>query len=228
ATKIAIASELSKRWSPGLRHELSLTVAALLARQGWTVDDAIDLVRAVVREASDNELTDRLTCVRTTFQCYARNEAISGNDTLDAFLGQSGAGLIRQWCLPKGSRQLVPNTNSLQHAVDLSTDATAADGFAEAFKGEIIFCNGHWYRQGNQVFEPTSDVIVQGLAKQFFQNEVEKNSSGPLALSHFRGCLNRTRINAAVELSRAHFNVSTDEIDSKPNLVGCSDGGVLS
>src|SRR5262249_34084706 len=101
-------------------------------------------------------------------------------------------------------------------------------GFAEAFKGEIIFCNGHWYRQGNQVFEPTSDVIVQGLAKQFFQNEVEKNSSGPLALSHFRGCLNRTRINAAVELSRAHFNVSTDEIDSKPNLVGCSDGGVLS
>ena len=228
ATKIAIATELSKRWAPGIRHQLTLSVSALLARQNWIVGDVVHLIQAVAAEAGDDELPDRISSVQTTFQRYARNEAISGNDTLDAFLGQSSAESIRQWCLPKESRKVASLTSSLQHAVDLSTDATAADGFTEAFKDEIIFCNGHWYRQDKQVFEPTSDVMVQGLAKRFFQNEVGKNSSGPLALSHFRSCLNRTRINAAVELSRAHFNVSTEEIDSNPDLVGCSDGYVLS
>jgi putative DNA primase/helicase len=226
ATKIAIATELRKRWAPGIRHQLTLSVSALLARQNWIVGDVVHLIKAVATEAGDDELSDRINCVQTTFQRYARNEAISGDERLDALLGQSSAESIRHWSLVK-SRQVVPVNDSLHHVADLSTDATAADSFAEAFKGEIIFCNGHWYRQRNQVFEPTSDVIVQGLAKQFFQNEVEKSSSGPLALSHFRSCLNRTRINAAVELSRAHFNVPTDEIDSKPDLVGCSDGHVL-
>jgi len=184
------------------------------------------LVRAVVREANDNELTDRLTCVRTTFEKHARNEAISGDQHLVSLLGTESAERIKQLCLAEGNRTLLSN-HQPQKFVDLSTDANASDAFAAAFQNEIIFSNGHWYRRHNQVFEPTSDVIVQGLAKQFFQNEVGRNTGGYFVTPSLRSWLNRTRINAAVELSRAYFDVSADEIDSQPDLVGCSDGHVL-
>jgi hypothetical protein len=163
--------------------------------------------------------------VQTTFDRHARNEAISGDERLDALLGQSSAESIRQWCSAKANRQVIPVTDSC--VADLSTDASAADAFAEAFKDEIIFCNGHWYRRHNQVFEPTLDVIVQSLAKQLFQNVVVTNNFGPFPVSSFKSCLNRTRINAAVELSRARFNVAGDAIDSATDFVGCSDGHVL-
>jgi putative DNA primase/helicase len=227
ATKIAIATELRKRWAPGIRHQLTLSVSALLARQNWIVGDVVHLIKAVATEVGDDELPDRINCVQTTFQRYARNEAISGDESLDALLGQSSAESLRQWCSAKGNRQVIPVTGSLHHVAYLSTDASAADVFAEAFKGEMIFCNGHWYRRHNQVFEPTSDVIVQGLAKQLFQNEVVTNNFGPFQVSPFKSCLNRTRINAAVELSRARFNVAGDAIDSATDFVGCSDGHVL-
>jgi hypothetical protein len=119
ATKIAIASELSKRWAPGIRHELALSVAALLARQNWIIDDVMDLIQGIATVSDDDELSDRINCVQTTFQRYARSEAISGDESLDTFLGPRSAGLIRQWCSAKGSREVVAIANPLHHVADL-------------------------------------------------------------------------------------------------------------
>ena len=230
ATKISIATELSKRWMPGSRHELSLSISALLARQGWIADDVINLIRAVAAVAADGNLQDRLSCVLTTFDKYARDEAISGDDTLDAVLGRSSVDRIKKWCANrKGTaRQVIPVTHaSSQHFPDLSSDANAADAFAAKFNDEIIYSDGKWYLRCHQVFEPSNDAIVQGLAKEFFQGEVAKTYLSSLGPSPLRGCLNRARINAAVELSRSNLSVRPSSIDSRTDLVGCSDGSIL-
>jgi Bifunctional DNA primase/polymerase, N-terminal len=58
-SKIAIATLLYKAWSPGSRHELTLSTAAMLARLGWSGTEVRDLVTAIATEANDEELSVR-------------------------------------------------------------------------------------------------------------------------------------------------------------------------
>ena len=231
--QIAIAHELSKVWSPGNRHELTLCTAAMLARLGWPEKDVRDLIGAIAAETNDEELQDRLTAVETTFAAYVQGKQISGNDKLGQIIGQEAAEDIHKWaCSPDALKQValvpspIPNPISATLA-DLTNDSGAADAFAAKFKDDLIYCNREWFRRKNQVFEPISPEIVQGLAKDFFQDQVGKVVFGPLALSPIKSCLTRARINAAVELSRSQFHVGPDNIDGNVEAVGCKDGGVL-
>ena len=79
----------------------------------------------------------------------------------------------------------------------------------------------------NQVFEPAEPAIVQGLAKDFLQEEVGKVTAGPVAYPPLKSCLTRTRINAAIDLSRAQLYVEPASLDENPDLAGCCDGNVL-
>ncbi len=233
-SQIAIAHELSKVWSLGNRHELTLCAAAMLARLGWPEKDVRDLVRAIVHETNDKELQDRLTAVETTFAAYAHRRQISGDDRLGQIIGQEVAEDIYKWACSPDALQLpnLPSDSSMANPIstalgDLSNDFGAADAFAAAFKNDLIYCNKEWFRRKYQVFEPVSPEIVQGLAKDFFQDQVGKVGFGPLALSPVKSCLGRARINAAVELSRSLFHVGPDNIDGNVEAVGCKDGSVL-
>ena len=69
--------------------------------------------------------------------------------------------------------------------------------------------------------------VVQGLAKDFLQDQVGKVTAGHLAYSPLKSCLTRTRINAVIELSRSQLHVQSDTLDENRDLAGCSDGSVL-
>jgi putative DNA primase/helicase len=233
-SKIAIATELYKTWSPGIRHRLTLSVAAVLARFGWNVTEVSELVTEIARESNDEELQDRLACVESTFAEYAQGRPISGDESLIQLVGTETAARIRKWA--SSPEALKPHAFIASSAVtnppsttsgDLSTDSGAADAFATAFKNRLIYCNKEWFRRKNQVFEPVPGEIVQGLAKVYLQTEVGKVGPGPLVLSPLKGCLTRARINAAVELSRSKFHVEPDHIDGNIHVIGSSDGSVL-
>jgi len=233
-SKIAIATELSKFWSPGIRHELTLCTAAMLARLRWSVIEARDLIEAIARETQDDQLQDRLTAVDSTFAAYAQGNQISGDERLGQIIGANSAEGIRKWaCSPESLR--LPKSRSYSEIAnptsciltDLSTDAGCADAFATAFKGRLVYCNKEWFQRQNQVFEPVSAEIVQGLAKEFLQSQVGNLHLGPVGISPFKSCLTRGRINAAVELSRSKFHVEADQMDRQAYIIGCSDGSVL-
>jgi hypothetical protein len=233
-SKIAIATLLYKSWSPGSRHELTLSTAAMLARLGWSVTEVHDLVTAIATEANDEELSDRLASVESTFAEYAQGRPISGNERLSQLVGPEGSENIRRWaCSPealKTIRSLSPSpiANPISTALaDLSSDAGAADAFATAFKDQLIYSNKEWFQRKNDVFEPVTAEMVQGLAKDFLQQQLGNLSPGTAILSPLKSCLARSRINAAVELSRSKFIVEQDDIDDNIYALGCSDGSIL-
>jgi hypothetical protein len=231
ASKIAIATGLFKAWVPGQRHELTLCTAAKLARLGWSADEARHLIQAVATEAQDEELDDRLVAVESTFDAYAQRQQISGEERFDHLVGAEIAANIHKWACPPESLKIAPYSGSENEGqpatADLSTDSGAADAFATEFKNDLIYCDKGWFLRRNQVFEPVGPEVVQGLAKDFLQNQVGKVTAGPVAYSPLKSCLTRTRINAVIELSRAQLYVQSDTLDEDRNLVGCPDGYVL-
>ena len=233
---IAIATELSKNWSPGMRHELTLYTAAMLARLGWHEAEVRNLITAIAHEANDDELEDRLIAVGTTFAEFIQGRPISGDERLSQILGPETAHNIHKWaCSPEALKPHalpVSPATSIQNAIptllaDLSTNSGASDAFAAKFKNDLIYCNKEWFQRTNRVFEPIGSEIVQGFAKDFLQSEVGKGGFGPLGISPLKSCLGRARINAAVELSRSRFHVDLDLVDSNAEVAGCSDGSIL-
>jgi putative DNA primase/helicase len=136
---------------------------------------------------------------------------------------------IRDWGSSEQLSAPRAKSNSTATAIaDLCSDTGAADTFAAEFKGDLIYCDDKgWLLRNNQIFEPVSPAIVQGLTKSFLQEEVEKVTAGPVAYSPLKSCLTRTRINAVIELSRAQLYVQSDTLDENRDLAGCSDGYVL-
>jgi putative DNA primase/helicase len=233
AKKIAIATVLYRHWSQDnhCRHDLALSVTAMLARRGWSRDDVAGLVKAIATQVNDDEPDDRLRCVETTFAAYAQGHPISGDEKLVELLGKDTAKNIQEWTSTKPSkkksltaaRALQPG----QTSVDIVTDAGAADAFATAFKSRFVYSNGQWFYKKVQVLEPVTAEVVQGLAKNFFQDQVAKMAAGPVTFSTMKSSLSRARINAAVELSRSAFHVDPAIIDANINLIGCANGSVL-
>jgi putative DNA primase/helicase len=225
AAKIAIATELYKFWPAGTRHELTLAIAATLARLGWAKNNVVDLITAIATEAQDDELADRLEAVETTFAEYSKGRPISGEERLNALVGSDVAENVRRWAGSLGSRTSQPHLGAVNPSpptdIDLSNDSAAADAFASAFDGKLIYCNEQWFQRNNQIFEAVAPEIVQGLAKSFFQAQVERQSFAP------KTCLGRSRINAAVELSRARFHLEPNQMDGNIDVVGCENGSML-
>jgi putative DNA primase/helicase len=230
---IAIATVLYRHWSQGnhCRHDLALSATAALARRAWGQDEVIKLIEAVATEANDEELEDRLLCVRTTFASHGNGQPISGEEMLADLLGKDIAEHIRKWASATGSRKKSASSGigpkPEQAITDITSDAGAADAFATAFKDRLVYSKGEWFHKKVQVLEPVSAEVVQGLAKQFFQQQVGKIAVGPLVFSTMKGSLSRARINAAVELSRSAFYVDSVVLDANIDLVGCRDGNVF-
>jgi hypothetical protein len=68
--------------------------------------------------------------------------------------------------------------------------ADAERSIATAFKQRLIYCNGQWYYKAVQVLEPVNAEFVQGVAKQFFQEQVGKvATSGPFGLPAVKSSL---------------------------------------
>ena len=227
ASRIAIATVLYKRWKNGIRHQLTLSVAAVLARLGWSLNDVQHLITAVAKEAHDDDLHGRMIDIETTFAASDNGRPISGNERLIELLGKDQGDKFFRWASVDHQK----NTPKLDEAVkpqrspelDLSTDVGAANAFSSTFKDRLIYCKDQWYQKKHQVYEPVSSEMVQGLAKNFLQEQCAKSA----LWASMKACLSRARINATVELSRADFEIDRRLVDSDTELVGCGDGSIL-
>ena len=163
-----------------------------------------------------------------------RDDKFQEKRDFSQLVGAEIAANIHRWACSPESLKIAPYSGSENEGqpnskafADLSTDSGAADAFATEFKNDLIYCDKGWFLRRNQVFEPIGPEVVQGLAKDFLQNQVGKVSPGPIALSPLKNCLTRSRINAVIELSRAQLYVQSNTLDENRDLAGCSDVCVL-
>jgi len=81
-------------WSEGCRHDLALGLAGLLAKEGVSKDDAMDLLRQIADEAKDNEWRDRERALTDTFERLWRGETIVGYKRIEEVLEDKMAKVI--------------------------------------------------------------------------------------------------------------------------------------
>jgi putative DNA primase/helicase len=178
------------------------------------------VIRAAARHAKDDEIFDRLECVKTTYQ--KEGEPISGRSELISLIGEKAVVAIGGWCGSSEVRQSISPTTA---PADITNDSGASDAFADAKGGTLIFRDDTetWFKKDRQVFRPISYVQVQGEAKQFMQEQV--GSAGILGPT--RSLLSKGKIDNLLALSRHQFRVEPGLLDKDRHLIGCSDGTVL-
>jgi putative DNA primase/helicase len=225
--KIATATLLSKGWLEGARHRLALSASGFLLNLGWGKNDVLKVIGAVCSHANDPELSDRLTCVETTYELLGQRKAVSGRHDLESILGRDAVCAIEKWSKTAGyvhTPSPAP-TNGTTSDFDICTDAGAADGFADEMKEQLIYLDeqDRWFRRDNQLFRPVSYVQVQGEAKRYMQAQV--GSVGILGST--RSLLSKGKIDNLLTLSRHHLRVDPELLDASKHLIGCADGAVL-
>ena len=218
--KIALATVLCKRWKPGDRHALALNVAGFLQKCEWSQDEVEELISVVAKSSGDVEVQDRLKAVQTTFNSVRWGKPISGRSALIDCLDEGTVRDFEKWLGVQASKA-APAPIALS---DLATDAGCADAFANEHEGLLIYSDAQsqWYRRRNQIFEPVSPEIVQGVVKRFLQ---DKAASNPLAFA--QTLLKRSRINAVVELSRSQLWADAKQFDTAITIAGTRDGALL-
>ena len=183
ARKTAIATVLFKKWISWLRHDFSY------APRDFSFNSVGLKARyrphpARCPYAKDEEVFDRLSSIKTTYEAAARGKPISGRAELVKFLGDDAVSAIEKWC--GGSSSTSPSQHPT--SLDITTDAGAADAFANAMRDDLIFRDDidRWFKKHQQVFRWISPVLVQGEAKEFMQQQVASIGSRSFSIRFSR------------------------------------------
>ena len=95
--EVAAAVLLTRRWQEGSRHSLSLGLAGLLAKAGWPEDKTTTFIGAIAKAADDDELSQRLNNVSTTYERQDSGEQVTGYSTLETLLPAAELAKILEW-----------------------------------------------------------------------------------------------------------------------------------
>ncbi len=106
--KIAAATALARHWpKEGRRHETALALSGALLRSGFKDEDAEAFISAVAEAARDDEVTDRVACVKHTRMKLGRGEPITGLPRISEIIGQQITQKVSDWlCL--GQEETLP------------------------------------------------------------------------------------------------------------------------
>lgn len=135
---LAAASLLAKHWpEKGGRHAAALALAGGLLRSGMNQDEAEDFIEAVASAAGDEEIADRIGCVKATAAKLENGEECTGWKTLSEFVGEKAVSKAMQYFAVKINEGPVSETVSnveglpaieIEHRYrrDITTEALAS------------------------------------------------------------------------------------------------------
>jgi Bifunctional DNA primase/polymerase, N-terminal len=96
--RVAAAALLARYWPPkGNRHDLSLALGGVLARNGWDIPAIEGFVGAVVHTANDPRPADRVRCAHDAAEAVADGQHAYGFPKLKEILGDAVAGKLADW-----------------------------------------------------------------------------------------------------------------------------------
>ena len=110
---LASACLISKVWGNHLRNSLNLAVSGALLRNGFSLDETKNFVRAIGAAANDEEISDRLKAVDATAQKLERGEKVSGFPTLAELTDKKLVETVCKW-LQIENRQESKNESNYQ------------------------------------------------------------------------------------------------------------------
>jgi hypothetical protein len=145
--KTAAAALLARHWPApgGGRHDAMLSLAGLLARAGWSKDDAMVFCRAVYHSLCDPDRTQMHRSdseVESSFKRSAERGTFTGWPTLAKSIGEDALKLACKWLdMQRGAAELVPSIRvTNRHQRDVVSETLAA--LAKANDPPELFCRG--------------------------------------------------------------------------------------
>ena len=95
--KLAAASLIAEFWIDSKRHDLSLCVSGALLTNGFSFEDAYSFIEAICRVAKDEEISDRLKAVETTYERIQEEKNVVGFPKLVELTNAKTVALLRRW-----------------------------------------------------------------------------------------------------------------------------------
>jgi hypothetical protein len=106
---LASAALLVQSWpQKGGRHDAALALAGALAQLGWSEDEIVRFILAVVETTGDEEMVDRKTAVRDTLTKYRKNETVTGWPTLAKLIDTKIVECARKWLGASDESSFIP------------------------------------------------------------------------------------------------------------------------
>ena len=95
--KLAAASLLTEFWVDSKRHDLSLCVSGALLTNGLAFEDAHLFLKAICTVAKDEEISDRLKALETTYERIQDEKNVIGFPRLAELTDVKTVALLRRW-----------------------------------------------------------------------------------------------------------------------------------
>jgi putative DNA primase/helicase len=211
--ELAIATVIGPYWTKGCRHHLCLALLGVLRRAGWAKDRSEGFIKAIVKAFGDEELSDRLECVETTYSA----KLVNGHRALVEIIGEKNWQSISKWlgCSERPAPERIGPIKSYK------SEVVCAEAFSEHLRGKLLYSDFHegWFERTNGVYVPISDVGLQSLVLDFGK-DLEKS----IHLSELTTFQSSGKVTGIVRLSRSLLKVAGTEFDTDNDLLGCQNG----
>lgn len=222
-----VIQTLSPYWRESHRHNLSLSLAGVLAKRGVNEEIAERILKKLAEENDDNELKDRLRVLMDTYNRLADGESILAWQGLERIVDEETLKKL-DTLLPK------PLTNTVARPTNPCTDLGNAERLVRLFGdrikyvpqwGWLVWDGKRWVRDiGNlrvtKFAEETVRIIYEEASKASNQDDRTR-------LAHWAVTSeSRQRITSMIELAAPMCLADPEEFDRDPYLLNCLNGVV--
>lgn len=220
--RIAAGALLASCWQQGVRNDLTLALAGVLLRAGWTADQAHGFIVDVAHVAGDDDTRASRQRVESTVDALKEGSAVTGLPTLAGLIGDAHVKKLTTWL------HLTRETPA-QVESDRLTDLGNSERFAAQHGHRLRYCDpwGKWLVYEGGRWRSDRPHVVLALAKETARslyrevaeepdNQKRKTISLWAKMSESYG-----RIAAMVTLARSALPISPDELDRDHWLLNC-------
>lgn len=229
----AAASLLGKLWPKGCRHEAALAVAGYLLKGGISLEDAENLMRAICAAAGDEEVEDRLKCIRDTQVKMNQVEELVARGKLKELFGEDVVRKLDEWLGIKVQSSTPKKTAS---STTTYGDTRNSRQFVDTFRDEIRYGTKAfgWMSYDGMRWEEDIVDSVQEKGKKLVEKMLEdaqqdfSNPNWKENLNWATKSQDASRIRAMIDLAKSdrEIVVRPSQFDQNMWSLNCTNGTV--
>ena len=222
---IAAGALLSEFWNEGSRHALALALG------GWAAHKRIDqgtftrLIEAVAEYTNDDDVADRVECVRDSYIDLASGNKVAWKNDLDQLIDHRTMVAISKWLMVSAEPESNSVTRESKKLPSMTSDLQSGQDFCDHIGDNLIFCDDEerFYQRSNDVYEPASLASVKGTVMEYVKS-FDADVTNYEEVKKLKSAQSISRINAIVEVSRSSLRIASSKFNTDPFLVGCKNG----
>ncbi|CAX23504.1 putative P4 family phage/plasmid primase [Methylorubrum extorquens DM4] len=223
---IAAGTVFSQFWIEGSRHLLALALG------GWAAHKQIDqktftqLIEAVAVYASDDDVADRIDCIRASYAKFEAGGKTAWKDDLNECIADGRImNAVADWLMVGREPEQEAVLKQSKRPLSATSDLQSGKDFCAYVGDSLIFCDDQeqFYHRQNDVYEPVTLAHVKETVMDYV-GSLDVDRTNFEEMRKLKAAQSVGRINAIVDVSRSILRISSSKFDTDPFLAGCKNG----